>query len=187
MAKFNISVELDWLEGDCSLDQEIRREVINNIQDQLSKPILDKVNKNTDSMIKSKIELLVSGAIEDRIKAFMSTPRNITDKYGEVQRENVTIEDLLKEQLEDWVDKKVYDERGNRGSYNKKYSKLEYFVIKHLSNLESLVDSKIAKVVKETERDIEALVTNKIKTEVADKLTNLIVENSTALALKTED
>jgi hypothetical protein len=186
MAKFNVTVELDWVDEEHNLDSDIRDAVIRDIKNKLSEPLLKKINEETGSTIQSQISALALSAINERINAFMTTPRNITNKFGEIEREGVTVEDILKEQLEAAVDKKMLDENGRptRDNYNKKYSLLEYLVKARTQAVGQLIEERCKKAIEETKGSIERMVTDKVKTQVADKLTNLIVENSTALSLK---
>ena len=52
MAKFNIEVELDWLDEDSySIDEEIKHEVITGVKNQLLKRTADETAKKLDAEI----------------------------------------------------------------------------------------------------------------------------------------
>lgn len=185
MGKINIELDLDWVEEDETLDSTIKNEmlrqletrVMNNVTDSLKKTVLEKSEEKIDALLDD----MAKTAIADRIESFLSAPRNITDRYGDVVRENVTIEDLLKERIETAMDKKTLDMKGEITTYSPKYSLFEYLSTRAI---EPLIASIVEKNIKEAHENIKQLVADKVKTHVADSLTNMILENSSALGLK---
>jgi hypothetical protein len=185
--KFNVEIDLDWIEEDSSIDETVKHQIISNIEGRIVKTLQEKVLQSAQSKIDGQIQDLINAnvhaMVSEKVAALMTVPRTATDEYGRVKRENFTIEQLLVEAVESAVNRKTLDENGRNSSdnYGKKYSYFEYFATK---DIPALIDKQVKALAEKTQKDIEALVKDKIKTEVADKLTSLIVENSTALSLR---
>ena len=79
MAKFNIEVELDWLDSETSIDEEIKKEVIRGAKDYL-------LNKTTDEIIKKLDE-----ALADKVKEFSNVIDNKVDEFlNTISTENIS-------------------------------------------------------------------------------------------------
>lgn len=185
--KFNVEIDLDWVEEDSTIDEEVKRQIIGNIESRILKGLQDTVLKSAQEKIDSQIQGLITQnvhkMVSEKVAQLVVQPRTQTDSYGRVVRENFTIESLLVEAVDAAVNRKTLDENGNLRSdhYQQKYSYFDYYALK---TIPALVDKQIKTLTEKTTKDIETLVKDKIKTEVADKLTSLIVENSTALSLR---
>ena len=183
MATFKMDLEIDWIDEDSSIDETIKQEIIGNIESKVTRKIYEKVLESAESKIMDKVDSMVNDAVSDRIESFLSKPRDVTDKWGEVIKEGVTVESLLTEKLEQAMSKKTLNKDGKPDNYHAKYSAFDFMAMK---NIGEIVDARIAVLVGETKVNIEQMVTDKIKTQVADKLTNMIMENSETLTLKAQ-
>jgi hypothetical protein len=187
--KFNVEIDLDWVEEDSTIDEVVKHQIISNIEGRILKTLQETVLNSAKAKIDAQIQGLITQnvhkMVSEKVAQLIAEPRSQTDAYGRVVKENFTIESLLIEGVESAVNKKTLNESGNfcSDSYNQKYSYFDYYTTK---TIPSLVDKQIKALTEKTTKDIEALVKDKIKTEVADKLTALIVENSTALSLRSD-
>lgn len=181
MAKFNLELEIDWIDEESNLDEAVKQEILNAIENRVTSKIQAAMLERAEKNIESKAEEIVTNAILEKIDEFINKPRNITDRYGDVIRENITVETLIKEKIDSAFDKKTLDDSGKKASYSPKFSIFEFCVGQ---GVETLVEKKVSELAAQTKIKIEELVTEKIKTQVADNLTDLIMENSTALKLK---
>jgi len=190
MAKFNIELEIDWIDEESNLDETVKLEIMSSIERKVTSKIYEKILKKSSEVIEAKVIELATSAVNEKIDDFISKPRNITDKYGEVERENVTIESLFIESMESAFDKKTLskDGRNHTGYGSGSHSILSYLIEQKMNafnaDVESLIDKEVKHHAEITKENIEQMVTEKIKTQVADKLTNLIMDNSTSLQLK---
>ena len=80
MAKFNIEVELDWLnDEEYSIDDEIREQVISGVKDELMKRATDEALKKLDFAIADKLKEATE-IIEQRVQDFITV---VTEKQIE--------------------------------------------------------------------------------------------------------
>lgn len=192
MAKFNLEVNLDWLvegEDGMSLDDVVKEQIIIAVQNKIAGPILQQISKQAEGVVNQRIQELVVEAIHNKIKTYLETPRLVTDSFGNVVHENYTVERMMEDRIRGLVDMKCLDDSGKfrSGGHEARYTIFDWLVKKHTDGLGKMIEEKVTAAMKATEKHIETLVVDRIKTQVADKLTNLIVENSTALALKTTE
>lgn len=80
MAKFNIEVELDWLnDEEYSIDDEIREQVIDGVKNELLKRATDEALKELDSAIAEKLKE-ATNIIEQKVQDFIAV---VTEKQIE--------------------------------------------------------------------------------------------------------
>lgn len=180
--KFTVDIDLDWIGEDSSIDDEVKNQIIGSIESKVLKTLEGKVMEAAQSRIESQVSVLIRDTVTAKVEQLMTVPRTATDSYGRVVKENFTIEQLLIEAVDAAVTKKTLDQNGRvANGYDQKYTQFEYFATK---DIPSLVDKKVKELGESVKKDIEQLITQKIKMQVADKLTAMIVENSTSLSLK---
>lgn len=183
--KFNVEIDLDFVEENESISDTIKAQIVQNIEKRVTANVQSQIKESAQKLVEAQMDKMaieaVSSAINDKVAALLALPRTQTDGYGRVVKENFTIEQLLIDEVESAVMKKTLDENGRDTGYSARFSRFEYFATK---DIPALVDKRVKALAEQTQKDIETLVKDKIKTEVADKLTNLIVENSTALSLR---
>ena len=141
MAKFNIEIELDWLDEESNLDDAIQKQVISSLQDRLVRnleqklgnSIAEKVNEKATEIADEFIEKLLSeqlGAIQ--------IPTKSSSWGSEVTYTPLT--EFIGKQFEAAMNEKVLNERGGKAEYrdDKKYSITEYltrdFIAKELNS-----------------------------------------------------
>lgn len=181
MAKLNLELEIDWIDEDMNLDDVVRDKIMSKIEKSVVAKINEKVMKDSEERIYKQVDELITIAIKDRIENFLSTPRDITDQYGDVIRKNVTVEGLLKEKMESAMTQKTLNKNGETAGYGCEYSIFEFFAGK---NMNRMVSERVSALADDTKKEIEQMVATQIKANIADKLTNMIMENSPALSLK---
>lgn len=188
--KFNVEIDLDWIDEESTIDETIKSQIISNIENRIVRTIEEKVLKSAQEKIDAEIGGLISSnvhaLVSDKVSTLMMQPRTSTDKYGNVVRENFTVETMLIEAVESAITKKTLDGDGRHcdtDSYRSspQYSYFDWFAKK---DVPKLVNEKVKAVADQIKKDIEDQIKNNVKTAVADKLTALIVDNSTALSLR---
>ena len=184
--KFNLEVEIEWFDEDMSIDESVKQSIIHQIKTEVAAPIVKQIKESADQQINEMLSDMASDAIKKRIDKFLSKGRDITDRFGEVTDTNVTIEDLLKREIDSAFTEKTLDKSGKRSGYNAKYSLFDFLVSKKTEAIPEMIENLVKAQTVETKEMIEKLVKDKVKTQVADKLTDLIVENSSALSLRTD-
>lgn len=180
--KFTVDIDLDWINEDQSIDEQVKTQIINNIESKVLSQIKKQVLDQTEERIEAQVTMIIRETVTDKVKDLMSMDRTATDSYGRVVKEHFTIESLLIDAIDAAISKKTLNSDGRQSDeYNAKYTQFQYFATK---DIPKMVDEKVKLLAEGVKKDIENLVSEKIKTQVADKLTSLIVDNSTALSLR---
>ena len=176
MAKFNITVELDWIDEEYNIDEEIRETIIsgivNKIQDRLVAQTENECNNRINEQMKN-IEIAVSDKLNSIMDDFFDTPRDVTDMYGDVIKRGVTVKETLKKACGNFMDQPV-DEHGRpaTSSYNTKYkTRLDYFVAK---SIDSDMEWKIKKAVSDVTDNLKKKIQEEVKKQVGDKLASVL-------------
>lgn len=176
MAKFNITVELDWMDEEYNLDEEIRDTIINSIVDKVKDRLVCQVENECNSKIDEQmknIEKAVSDKLNGIMDAFFDEPRDITDRYGDVIKKGVTVKDTLKEACDNFMNQSLDAEgRPTTSSYNVKYkTRVDYIVAKSIDyNMESKIKSAVSDVVSK----LKDTIANEVKKQMGDKLANVL-------------
>ena len=92
MAKINVTIDLDWIGEDNSLDEKIKGEIVSSVVNTLSEKVLDELSEEVEKQISDTIGTRLNEYMDE----FFDTPRDITDRWGEVIKEGVTIKSQLK-------------------------------------------------------------------------------------------
>ena len=177
MAKFNITVELDWMEidpesGGYSIDDEVKEHLASTIfskiktsaESDINKAIQDKVEQASNSLSESiddQLNTMMSDFLEKRIV--------ITDNYGDKVEEHENVREMMKEKFDDFMTQKV-DENGNRTnqcSYGKKYTRVEHFIT---SIIKEKANSWTQGVIKDVDKRIEEAMSQAAKEQLAEKI-----------------
>lgn len=161
MAKFNIEVELDWLDDETSLDHEIQKQVINGLQDRLVRnleqklgnSIAEKVEKKANEIADAFIQKLLAeqiGAIQIPIKG--------SSWSSEVEYKPLT--EFIGGRFEFAMNEKVLNERGGKAEYrdDKKYSIAEYLTRDYIAKE---LNSKVSDMIRDAKEKAEkSLISN---------------------------
>lgn len=177
MAKFNIEVELDWLDEGYSIDDEIREQVVSGVKDELLKKATDEALKKLDSAIADKLKE-ATDIIEQRVQDFIAVvtekqieklkiPRKKSSWGSEV--EFIPISEFVGEQYEEYLTKKVYDRDFSIARYDsdKQYSISEKCIRKYLN---STLSAQVSEMVQKAQKDAEDTVIKTLEQNLKDQL-----------------
>lgn len=176
MAKINIEIELDFVEEDMSLTDEVQEQIMSKIENTVVNRIKKDLTDKAAERIAAKIDILTDEAVNEKIKGFLEEKRTITDRYGDVVQEGVTVIDMLKEKVDGAMTKATLNEKGNltTSSYDKKYTIFEFMSKKHI---EEITMEGMEKLAKGTKADIDSIIKDKLKGAVAEHVTDFILKN----------
>lgn len=176
MAKFNITVELDWMDEEYNLDEEIREtivnSVVNKVQDRLVNQVETECNNKINDQLKN-IETAVSDKLNGIMDAFFDEPRDVTDKYGDVIKKGVTVRDTLKKACDEFMNQSL-DEHGKptTSSWNIKYNtRVDYIVAK---SIDYNMESAIRRAVEDVTKNLKNKIADEVKRQMGDKLANIL-------------
>ncbi len=178
MAKFNIEVELDWLnDEEYSIDDEIREQVISGVKDELLKKATDEALKKLDSAIAEKLEE-ATDIIKQRVQDFIAVvtekqieklkiPRKKSSWGSEV--EFIPISEFVGEQYEEYLTKKVYGKDFSIARYDsdKHYSISEKCIRQYLN---STLSAQVSEMVQKAQKDAEDTVIKTLEQNLKDQL-----------------
>lgn len=178
MAKFNIEVELDWIEENgFSIDEEIRNQVVDGVKNELlrkatqeavsalDKEIASKV-ETAGKVIQEKVDSFIENVCEEKI-ASMMIPYKKSTWSDEVKYESMT--EFVGRRYEDFLNRKVFDRDGHTPRYDsdKNTSLNEYFVNKYL---EKELAGKVSEMIRTAKEEAEKTVLKTLEANLKDQL-----------------
>lgn len=117
MAKFNIEVELDWLDDE-SIDEEIKKEVIAGLQNAVTRNVEKEINSKMSERIDEEVGRVAETFIE----------RLAIEKLGSIQMpkksgryssevEYVSLTEFIGEKFENMMSQKTLSKNGSKPDY----------------------------------------------------------------------
>ena len=176
MAKFNITVELDWIDEEYNLDEEIREAIVDKIVNKVQDKLIQQVdtecsNKINDQM--ANIEKAVSDKLNSIMDSFFDEPRDVTDRYGDVIKKGVTIRDTLKKACDEFINQPL-DQNGKptTSDWNVKYkTRIDYIVAKSINyDMERTINNAVSSVTD----NLKKKIADEVKKQMGDKLANIL-------------
>ncbi|SCX79631.1 hypothetical protein [Ruminococcus sp. YE282] len=180
MAKITFTLDLDYIDEFENLDDDLRDEitdtVVNKIISKIDNSIEDEAKKKLEEKL-CKVDETISKRFNQIIVNFFSTPKTITDAYGDVVEKNVTINEKLKARCDSFLTEKV-DSSGNvtkGSSYRPTKPRYEYVLNQIVdSSLKYEIDNIAIKIRDEAKKMIET----EVKSRIGEKLADLIDINA---------
>lgn len=180
MAKFNIEVELDWVDGEdgYTIDEEIKEQVVSGIKDALLKKATTEAVEAVDDKIAEKI-LEAEGTIQATVDQFVTNV--CEEKIGKIiipEKKNTWSEEVTYKPLSEYVGErfelflteKRYDRDGCIASYSsdRKLSAADLLTGQYLEKeLGKKVETLIASAKKEVEESLINSFEQKLKENLA--------------------
>lgn len=177
MAKFNVTIDLDWMDEEYDLDHEIKQTIIANIVDGVKSKVLEQAESECAKMMNQQmadISINVSQKLNDIMESFFNEPHDITDRWGDVVKKNVTVRDTLKEACTNFMEQPL-DESGKpvqKGSYNAKYENRVAYVVAKMMNHD--MEFTIKNTVESITKNLKERISAEIKQQIGDKLANVL-------------
>lgn len=172
MAKFNIEVELDWIDEDCTLDEKLQESITNKIVSKIKGTVMDEIQDTAIEIAKSRVGLWVNQLLAQMIKDH-KIPYKESDYSSEVKM--ITIEEMIGKQFEAALNQTVdKDGEPTNSSYHNCGTRLEWLTGKLARKY---ADEQVQEFVKNIKRDIEDYTSEKVKEEMFKELTSSLVSN----------
>lgn len=180
MAKFNVEVDLDWLDEDTTIDEEIRERVIRGAEDYLLRATTDEIEKKIDNLVGEKLKE-VSTKIDEIVDGYldvvcqseiekMKIPTKETEWSREVKM--IPIQEFIGEKFNRFCNDKRYDSnfQETRYSSERKYSLLEKDIQLYLKNvLSKQVSDIVRKAQQNAEKEIIGSLEQTLKQNLAEE------------------
>lgn len=185
MAKFNIEVELDWVDGEdgYTIDEEIKEQVVSGIKDALLKKATTEAVEAVDDKIAEKI-LEAEGTIQATVDQFVANV--CEEKIGKIMipekkntwSEEVTYKPLseyIGERFELFLTEKRYDRDGCIASYSsdRKLSAADLLTGRYL---EKELGKKVATLIASAKREVEKSLINSFEQKLKENLAKDTIE-----------
>ena len=179
MAKFNIEVELDWMDEDAdSIDDELRERIVKGVEDALLKKATDEAVKAVDNKIAEKI-LEAEETIQATVDQFIANV--CEEKIGKIVipqkksswSEEVTYKPLSEyvgDRFEAFLTERRYDYDGKVARYDseRKLTAADLLTGQYLEKeLGAKVERLIANAKKEVEESLISSLEQKLKENLA--------------------
>ena len=179
MAKFNIEVELDWMDEEAySIDDELRERIVKGVEDALLKKATDEAVKAVDNKIAEKIleaeetiqatvDQFIANVCEEKIEKIM-IPEKKSSWGTEVSY--IPLSEYVGKRFEIFLTERRYDTDGNLAKYSgdRKLSAANVITSKYLEKeLGSKVEAMIATAKREVEESLVKSLEQKLKENLA--------------------
>ena len=190
MAKFNIEVNLDWLDEEEQLDDALKKEIMAGIKDHVAakatanitkelKSFMDEKRNSVEQQISENVDAFLGKTFCERIEK-MKIPFKADSWQSEVKY--ISMSEFVGKRYEEFLNRKVYDENGNIPQYNRdgKFSINEYFIKKYL---EKELATKVSAMIQKARKDAEKTVVKTLETNLRDQLSADIINRLNIPAL----
>jgi uncharacterized protein YjbJ (UPF0337 family) len=169
--EFEIKIKLDWIHDEDTLDDAVKRKLVNEIVNGLSAPLIQMLSKESVN----KVNYSVDSFVTDILSKFMDRKIRITDNYGSVKHEYEDVEEMLKEKFDNFINQPV-DGKGSplkgKCSYGEDISRLEFMIKKNLRGFEEKLNTKIKRIV----GDMKSELLGKLDTKFDSEVTNQFIQ-----------
>lgn len=165
--KFNIEIELDYIDEDGNLDEMIKESILSSVTSIVMKKVSEQVDAKLDEIIIRAATEKAATIVDQITEDFMTKEFSRIDKYGDTIEVGLTVKDLLKRDFDQFWSKQV-DKNGSNNSYSgHKQSRLEWKldeIIKEHS------DDFSKTLVRDTENKIKAAMKESLSNSIGNKL-----------------
>lgn len=183
MEKFNIEVELDWMEEDSySIDEELKERIIEGVEDALLKKATHEALKMVDAKIAEKVkeaEGTINKAINKFIENVCSEKINniqIPEKSGGWSNKITyySLSEYVGMQFERFINEKRYDQDGKYKDWgNNRYSAAELLTTNYLKKE---FDTKIRKMIQRAKDEVEIEIVKSLEQKLKENLAKDTIE-----------
>ena len=185
MAKFNITVDLDWMvdEEGYSIDDELKERVIQGIEDALLKRATDDAVKAVDDKIREKVGE-AENSIQEAVDKFISTvceekinkimiPVKKNSWSGEVKYKPLS--EYVGERFNYYITEKKFDKDGNvaRWSSESVYSAADLLTSDYLKKE---LDTKVETMISNARKEVEESLIKSFEQKLKENLSKDIIE-----------
>lgn len=185
MAKFNIDVELDWVdeESGYTIDEEIKEQVVRGVKEALLRKATDEAVQRVDKAIADKI-LEAEETIQDTVDKFVKTVSEekianimIPIKTGSWSSDvkYIPLSEYVGKRFEAFSTEKRYDKHGNTSSYSsdRVLSMAELLTSKYL---EKELGTKVENMIVSAKRDVEETLVKSLEQKLKENLAKETIE-----------
>jgi len=174
MATFNVTVNLDWLDEEENLDGRLRDEILSGIVAKVGTNITNSLESEARKLLDAKMASLeneIGEKLNAMMQEFFDTPKDITDRWGDVVKRGVTVREQLKESCAQYLDQKVDSSGKPASGYGSCKTRLEYILDKAVNHD---MEYAIKRATTEVTDNIKKKITEEVKRQIGEKLADVI-------------
>lgn len=176
---FTITVRLDWLEvdeeGGVSVDNEVRRLIIEEVVNSVSASV-KKQFESAALKILEDAEKTMRNQISDRMNVmmeeFFNTPRNITDRWGNITREGFCVKAALAEACDNFLVETVDNANGKPTSSTYNSSQRIDYIIRRVMGQD--VEWAVKSAVIEAEKRVKKIAEDELKKRIGERAVEVL-------------
>lgn len=171
MAKFNVEVELDWLD-EGNVDEEIKKEVIAGLQQSITRNVEKEIQEKMAERINEEVEKLVDvylGKITTEKIENIEIPHKESSYSSKV--EMVPISEFIGRRFERSMTEKTIDDRGNK--YDRYDSKSgPYSITEYLTNgyIAKELNGKVITMIQQAKKQAEESLIKNLEENLQQQL-----------------
>ncbi len=185
MAKFNITVDLDWMDDEegYSIDEELKERVIKGVEDALLKRATDDAVKAVDDKIREKVGE-AENSIQEAVDKFISTvceekinkimiPVKKNSWSDEVKYKPLS--EYVGERFNDYITDKKFDTDGKTARWSREavYSAADLLTSDYLKKE---LDTKVETMIANARKDVEESLIKSFEQKLKENLSKDIIE-----------
>ena len=164
--KFNVEVEIDWIDEEGDLDSTVQKAIIEKVVEKVSGRVVEDVTKKATKDIGDQISCLVTKTYNEILKKEIV----ITDKWGDKQESYPDIKAMIKERFDKFLTEKV-DKDGYPSTYGDSSTRFNWIIKKELSQMSG---KWMKDAINEVTKNINATLTDDLKTALGGKIADLV-------------
>ena len=164
--KLNLEIDIDWLDEDSSLDDAVKKQIIDGVTTKLQ----EKIQADVEKQIVEKVELQIGELVEKTYTEFLEKGVSITDGYGDTVKTYDTVEALLKDRFDKFLLEKV-DENGKVNGYGPTKERIKHIID---SQLKTFADEFTTEAVKQVSEEIRQHVQDGLTAKLGSELMKVL-------------
>ena len=176
MAKVKIELDIDWLEEGENLDDLIKSQVIDGLQDRLiqkaEQKVLAKIEREVEEKANEVVDTFIHGSLEKKIDE-LKIPYKKSGWGSEV--ELMPISEFIGMRYERYLTEKTLDENVREAKYSsdRKLSISEYFIQNYLAKE---LTSKVSTMIQTARKDAEETIVKALENNLKEQLSVDIIQ-----------
>lgn len=176
MSKFNITVDLDWLEEGMNIDEEIKKEIISSLKTKITADTTAEITKTLSKTIQEETTKIIDSYLDKTLRKKveeMKIPYKKDSWNSEI--EFIPMSKFVGMQYEAFLNRKVLNDDGCEPRYSSdaKLSINEYFIKKYL---EKELAGKVSKMIQKARTDAEETIVKTLEQTLKDQLSVDIIQ-----------
>ncbi len=164
--KFNIEIELDYIDEEGSLDDSIKGSILKSVTGIVMEKVSKQVDAKLDKIIIQAAEKKARQIVNQIAKNFTTKKFTKSDKWGETIEVNQTVKDILIREFDHFWNATV-DKHGSRAEYGEKMTRIEWTIEKHIEEHSKKFAEQITK---DTEQKIKDTMRENLSNSIGAKL-----------------